>query len=837
MAGNRQNQPIPLEYAPGLYSNATDLGAIGRWIDGDNVRWTEGLPEKLGGYELSELVDPDGVLTTYIGKVRSTWEWDSLDGETWIAIGTACKLYLINRNVLYDITPMRRQISLTDTVTVTGTFNPSLDPHFANVSLWLECDGADLSTAFPDASSYAHTMTTTGTTHVTTTAPKFGAGSLINVAGGNFVSTPMVAELDLHAGDFTAELWFKNNSPGIGILLSCRDVANSSGLTLTVNRSTGDISAVFFGGASQNVNIPTMTTGVWYHMALVVSGNTQLFFFNGVLVATTGISVPGLRPAFTNPFWYVGADVFGFAWEGNLDEVVIYKGYAKYTTGFTPSGPPLATGGTATIVDIGHGAQAGDHLRIFNATTVGGVNINGQHEILSVIDENTLTIDLSTSPLTAASGGGTFTIQYDISCGLESDGPLYGYGVGTYGTGTYGTARTSSTFMGRARHWSLDNWGEDLMASPNGETLYYWKRSTGPDSRAVAVVGAPENIERMMVGPDDRHVIVFGSNLVSTGQHDKMFVRWCAGDDFNTWISAAINDAGSKRLDAGSRLITAVKTNNGILIFSDKALYFVSLVGGTDVYSIAPRGFTVEIVSPEAAIDIDGVVYFMAHGDFYMWNGTLQVLDCDIHTKVFGTQKNPKINKLSASKVQVRRVSEFNEIWWSYPSFHATENDSTAIYNYHEKCWYFSSIPREAGRMSSPSLDRQPYAFYNHRFWIQELGTDGDDGDGYVEPLHATLTSSYREVLEGAAEVRISKLIPDFDELEAMVDVTLIGKERPQATVTKVRGPTIVWSDTERICPDIRTRQVALVIDSNDLGAAWRMGTWKANATLVTRKS
>lgn len=616
MGGPRQAQPTPLEYAPGLYTNETARGAKARWIDGDNVRWSKGLPEKMGGYELSDLLDVNGNITTYMGKVRSTWEWDSLDGETWIAIGTACKLYLINRGVLYDITPMRQQSN-------------------------------------------------------------------------------------------------------------------------------------------------------------VVNG----------FATTNGLAI-------------------------------------------------------VTITDVGHGAQDGDHFKILTNVTVGGITLTaGEYDITAVVDLDSYTITANTVATSTATSVGTVVIQYDISCGLESDGPLYGYGTGTYGSGTYGTARTTSDFVGIARHWSLDNWGEDLMASPNGETLYVWKRVTGPDSRATAVPGAPANIEKMIVGPDDRHVLAIGTNLVSTGQHDKMFTRWCKGDDYTVWISSASNDAGSKRLDLGSRLITAVKTNNGILIFSDRGLYFASLVGGTDVYQIAPRGATVEIISPEAAIDIDGVVYFMAFGDFYMWNGTLQVMPCDIHTKVFGTQKNPKLNKNSASKTHVRRVSEFNEIHWSYPSLLAEENDSTAIYNYAEKCWYFSSIPREAGRSSSPSLDRQPYGFYNNRFWIHELGTDGDDGDGFVEPLHAQLYSSQQDVAEGSAEVRISKLIPDFDELDAMVDVYVEGKERPQSPVTKSRGPYIVWDDTERVCPDIRVRQVALRIDSNDLGAAWRMGTWRANATLVTRKS
>jgi hypothetical protein len=617
MAGPRQAQPVPLQFAPGLYTNETDRGAMNRWIRGDNTRWSEELPEKIGGYELTDLLSQEDqeTVTTYAGKSRSTWEWDSLDGETWIALGTACKLYLINRGVLYDITPMRQQSNVVDGFSTTN-------------------------------------------------------------------------------------------------------------------------------GSS-----------------------------------------------------------------------------------------------TVLVTDPLHGAQDGDHFRLQSAVTVGGITLPiGEYDIVRVVDLNSFEIDAGADATSTDTSVGTVVIQYDISCGLESDGPLYGYGVGRYGLETFGTARSESTYIGKLRVWSLDNWGEDLLCSPNGETLYVWRRTTGPDSRAVAIPNAPANIERMMVGPDDRHVLAFGTNLNSTGVHDKMFVRWSKGDDYNTWIAAAGNDAGSKRLDTGSRLITAVKTNNGILLFADKALYFVSIVGGSDVYQIRMVAQTVEVISPECVIDIDGIVYFMSFGDFYRWNGKLEVMDCDIHTLVFGTKTVPGLNKAHAGKVHVRGVLEFNEIWWSYPQAGETENSATAIYNYKMGCWYFSSIPRECGRQASPALNRQPYGFYNGRMWLHEEGEDGDDGDGFVEPLVAFLESYQREVLDGALEVRISKLIPDFDDMDGVLDIKVQGRERPMSPV-KTRGPYLMQEDTEVICPDIKVRQVSIRVEANDLGSTFRMGTWSAYGSPVSRKS
>ena len=220
--------------------------------------------------------------------------------------------------------------------------------------------------------------------------------------------------------------------------------------------------------------------------------------------------------------------------------------------------------------------------------------------------------------------------QYQLSIGLTSDGTLTGYGTGTYGTGTYGTPRTGSTFGGTARIWSLDNWGEDLLASPNGEGLYWWQRQAGPDSRALLRSTAPPNIEHMLVGPDDRHVLALGTNVLDAsastvnGQQDRMFVRWSQGDNFDVWVETESNDAGAKRLDTGSRLVTACKTRTSILIFSDEGLYTVSLAGGQDVYQITPLGGSFKIISPGACVDVNGVVFFMGQKSFFYYDGTIE---------------------------------------------------------------------------------------------------------------------------------------------------------------------------------------------------------------------
>jgi len=641
MAGPRQANPIDMQVQPGIYMQRSSRQSLGRYIDGDNVRWYLGLPQKMGGFTELNLVDGSGARAWIKGHARNAWQWDSLDGQNWIAVGTELKLYLINNGILYDITPVRQ----TDTI------------------------------------------------------------------------------------------------------------------------------------------------------------------------------------------------VNGFA---------------------TTTGQLLIT-----VTDPVHNAQAGDYVRYSGMTPFGNVNLNGEWVINSVIDLNTYTILYGVPVNTTTTGSGGVTLaSYDISVGLTSDGTLAGYGTGGYGLEGYGTARTASTFGGRARIWSLDNWGEDLLASPNGEALYWWQRQTGPDSRAIVRPNAPANIERMLVGPDDRHVLALGTNLLSndattvTGQQDRMFVRWCQGDDFDIWVpldgsipGTVGNDAGSKRLDTGSRIVTACKTRTSIVIFSDETLYSVGLVGGTDVYQITPLGQSVKIISPGAAVDVFGVVYFMTEYGFGTFDGSIHDLPCDIQDYVFGTKTDPTsgLNRSQKNKVTARVRAQFFEIHWSFPSNDSEENDSTAIYNWQLQIWYKSSIPRESGLDVNTFYDTQ-IGFNDTGVYLEETGTDVGTEEGLFNflltwegefsmtarhdvPQNQTLWST----AGGSMLMVLHSLIPDFKEMAGSVTVQCVGRDLSNDPLVYGNRFT-VDTTTDKIDPQFSQRRVAIYMESLGMGDYWRMDYWRAMASPIGRR-
>lgn len=600
MAGQRKQPLEPLELGKGILMDRTARGAKNRYRNGSNVRWHDGWPQKIGGFIEQVVLNEDtGLARQYTGKARSYLEWESLDGQSWTAFGTACKLYLINNNFLYDITPVRRTASI----------------------------------------------------------------------------------------------------------------------------------------------------------------------------------------------------VNGFA---------------------TTNGSPIVT-----IYDPGHDAEQGDHVRYSGATAVGGITLSGEYDVTTIIDLDYYTVTHTSNATSTATGGGSAVADYDIRCGLETDGTLKGFGTGPYGEGSYGTARENSTFLGFARVWSLDNWGQDLLASPNGETLYVWEHSLGPGTRARTVEGAPANIEHMLVGPDDRHVIAFGANTVSTGFQDKMFVRWCVGDDYEDWLATSTNDAGSKRLDLGQRLIGAIKTRQGILIASDKGLFWLSVVGGQDVYNIQGMGEVPKLVGKRAWVDVGGTVYGLFENDFYFWDGALQILDCEIREYVFGTRDSPGINRQAQSKVQAVWIKEFEEIHWHFAADNAVENDRVAIYNLKEKCWYPSTIARETAGDKHGAYG-YPIGISGGRVWLHENGVNA--GTGVALP---TLLESYEaELGNGDYEMLLTELVPDFVRVAGSVAVTVIGRDYP-AAAQRTESVGSLTSATQQLYPRFRGRQVGLRFASTAVGDDWRMGQWR----------
>lgn len=327
------------------------------------------------------------------------------------------------------------------------------------------------------------------------------------------------------------------------------------------------------------------------------------------------------------------------------------------------------------VTDAGHKANTGDFVDISGAAAVGGLTIAGSYEV-AVVDPNSYNIIAASNATSGATGGGHFSIAYEIYTGLPGNGELLGYGTGTYGAGTYGTPRAAGTgVQARMRTWSLDNFGQDLIASESDGEIYIWERNSGPNSRATAILNAPLGVERTIVDAQQRVVIALGCSDV-TSNFDPMLVRWCDFEDITTWFPESTNTAGDFQLSAGSRIVTGIKTKGQNLIYTDTQLYRMVFVGGTDIYDFVPAG-NVNIVGPNAAVDVDGVAYAMGYDNFYNYSGTLNLLACDVWETVFDPNEPTSLNRAQAEATVVYTFEPMTEITWLYQSINAPAFNAT----------------------------------------------------------------------------------------------------------------------------------------------------------------
>jgi hypothetical protein len=362
-------------------------------------------------------------------------------------------------------------------------------------------------------------------------------------------------------------------------------------------------------------------------------------------------------------FWSaVATDVKLYLWQdGSLYDITPLRDSGTLTDPFT------TTVGTqiVQVTHVNHGAQLGDYVRFSGASVVGGVTVDGEYQVTSIIDTSNYTIVDDETASASANGGGIVGYEYDISAGAESVKTATGYGTGPYGREGYGNARTGSTLTIGIRTWSLDTWGEDLLACPRGGAIYWWDRSKGTGSRAVALGGdAPPNNEYMLVSQRDRHVLALGAYDYFNNAFDPLLIRWSSTEDLNDWVPTSTNTSGDLRLYAGSKIVCGVRSRLETVIFTDVSVHTLPFVGGSIVFGLNIVGENVSILGPNCAVPIDHRVLFMAEADFYMYDGVVRVVPCDVRNYVY-----ENLNVQQRDKIYGGLNREFNEVWWFYPSY------------------------------------------------------------------------------------------------------------------------------------------------------------------------
>ena len=517
---------------------------------------------------------------------------------------------------------------------------------------------------------------------------------------------------------------------------------------------------------------------------------------------------------------------------GRLHDITPQRKSSNVTNPFTTvSGSPIVT-----VADPDHRARAGDHVFVVASSAVGGLTLAGDYAITTILTPNSYTITASSNATSSANGGGATSFSYDLNCGLASNGELRGYGTGLYGDGTFGTIRPVASGVPRKlRTWSLANFGEDLVASPSGGGLYHWEKTNGTASRAMLISEAPAAINRMTINPQSRQIIALGCTG-QDGVFDGMLIRWGEQESLNGWISDELNTAGNRRLDIGSMLITGVRSRGQILVWSDIFLYSMYFLNGDRLgYGFDEKG-SCSIVGPNAAVDANGIVFFMAFDDFYMYDGTLRVIRCDVHTKIFGSPQDSIVGLLErtqAEKVYASVHLPKTEVRWDMPSS-TGENDFYVVYNWTEDCWYYGQMNRTAYHGISAAITgflTNPYGANSGYLYKHEFGKDEIEGST-VTPQDWFLESYDSNIGGSDAVFLMTSIVPNFDRFTGTMSMTLKKKNRPLETTYNTRGPYQITPLKHDIGVRAKASQIALRLESEGtLGDDFRLGKWQVMAT------
>lgn len=480
---------------------------------------------------------------------------------------------------------------------------------------------------------------------------------------------------------------------------------------------------------------------------------------------------------------------------------------------------------TVTVTDPLHGAETGDFVRFTGATAVGGLTIDGEY-VVTVLNGNTYTIEAAGPASSAATGGGTVFADYDINIGGDSAAQAHGYGTCLYGRGTWGTRRGDcSAIITPLRVWSLDNFGEDLLASPRGGALYWWDRSLGPGTRAVVIETAPQSIERMLVSPSGDQIIALGASDFN-GAPDKMLIRTSDTGSIVDWVQPddldAENNVFDERLSNGSRIITGTKTRGGVLVNTDKMSYIMR-ADPTNIWAIEELAAQNAPAGPNATLDVNGTAYWMAQKKFATFDGVQVELPCEVWGYIFDNEaaaegKTPGFNLAQADKVYAYYNDKGDEATWFYPSFESDENDRYVCFNTTQRIWYYGSLARTA--MSTGGLAYSlPYGSAPTGELFLHEGVRDADGEIMGEYIE-----SYDMMIgEGEFASHISMFEPDFKRWVGTMRLTLKTKDTPnQATYGLTANYDMLDTITEQ-GTFIAGRQMAVRFSSITLGSTWRM--------------
>jgi hypothetical protein len=488
-------------------------------------------------------------------------------------------------------------------------------------------------------------------------------------------------------------------------------------------------------------------------------------------------------------------------------------------------------------------------------------------EIQTVPSTTTFTITLPTAETGAGATAGTGVdlLPYVvIGPAIETYG--YGWGVLTWGFSTWGTGRAASDVSLEAGSWSLDNYGQKLIATIQAGKTFEWDpiavSGTALQTRATVLSGAPTTSHMTIVSDRDRHLFHMGTETTigTTSTYNRMFIRFSNQEDPEVYTPTATNTAGTFQLDAGSKIVGAINAKDYLLVLTDTAAFALQFVGPPYVFSLRQVGSNCGLIGKHAVTYSNGITYWMSNeGGFFAYDGTVKSIPCLVEDFVFNNNDNTVgINYDASEIVYSSHNTLHSEINWFYPSKDSLQIDRVVTYNYEEQTWVTGTLARttyaDSAVYSNPQATQytrtaagtfpvvqglttdvnSDYFVGSSIYYEHEVGNNELTYTGATNAISSFIRSGdYSMHDQGDAEflLKVRRFIPDFKVLNGNAKVTLFFSDYPSNTAVSsntlpsVTGPFTINSSTDKVDTRVRGRLVSLKIENDAINQSWRYGT------------
>ena len=573
-----------------------------------------------------------------------------------------------------------------------------------------------------------------------------------------------------------------------------------------------------------------------------------------------------------NRYVAIGTDKFLLIYfEGQLYDITPLKATLASAT--------IATTDASAICNIttgsNHGLSAGDIVLLDNVTLPGGTGYADSDfedklfQVTSIVSATEFTITQSTNATATVSTGGSIDVIPYEQVGPAEQSYGYGWGIDTWGSGAWGEAALASDVSLEPGLWSLSNYGQVLVATiANGKT-FTW--NAGDAARLVTrastttfafeTTNNPTASRITLVSPTTRHLIHLGTETIigDTTTQDNMFVRFSDQENINLYTPTAVNTAGSQRLQDGTKIVGALKAKETILVWTDNALYTMRFVGAPFTFGFEQVGTNCGLIGKNAAVEIDGVAFWMSNNGFFMFDGTVKSLPCSVEDYVYDEADTTKGQQIYAGL-----NNQFTEVTWYYPSQNSDFNDQYVVFNYGEQMkggvWYTGTEARTswidstiypnpiATKFDSTESGTFPVIIGQNglgqtTLFEHEVGTDQINPDGttttiksYVQSYDFDLQQRQQSAqgqptgpsVAGEVFLAVRRFVPDFKDLQGNCKITLAVKRYPQQSSTATAlSPFTITPTTDKKDTRARGRFVNIKIENDGISQSWRFGTFK----------